>query len=238
MSTKYFLLTANDTINNDDNNQIISINNKKIFILPSNLLSCYVTNGLFEKNLIEWCAQLCSPDKVFLDIGAHTGTYTIELANKCSHVYSFEPQKMTYYALCGSVALSNLTNVTCLQIGLGSESQIGTNTLKIISNDGGGSSLHIGDATAILKEEEIEIKTLDSFNITNIGFIKMDVENNELFVLHGGIETLKNCNYPKIFFECNTDDANNELFSYIISLGYKIIKIQGASNMYLAEIYI
>lgn len=241
MSTKYFLLTKenNDPIDKSDNNQIIQINNKKMFILPSNLLSYYVSNGLFEQNLIEWCAQLCSLDKVFLDIGAHTGTYTISLANKCSHVYSFEPQQMTYYALCGSVALSNLTNVTCIQVGLGSEDQIGTNKLKIVSNDGGGSSLHIKEESSVLKEEIIEIKTLDSFNIDNIGFIKIDVEDNELFVLKGGIETLKRSNYPKIFFEYNDEDYSekNTLFSYIINLNYRIIKIRGAANMYLAEAF-
>ena len=235
MSTNYFLLTKekDESINSVENDQIISINNKKVFILPSNLLFYYVSHSLYEKHLIEWCVQLCSPDKVFLDIGAHTGTYTIALADKCSHVYSFEPQKMTYYSLCGSVALSNLENVTCLQIGLGSEEQIGTNKLKIIGDDGGCSSLHISDTSKIIKEEDIEIRTLDSFNLTNIGFIKMDVENNELFVFQGGLETLKNCNYPKIFFESNTD--NQELFSYITNIGYKIIKIMGASNMYLAE---
>jgi FkbM family methyltransferase len=240
MSTNYFLLTKkiDDQINNNANNQIIDISmieNKKIFILPSNFLTYYKNNGFSEKNLIEWSTQLCSPDKVFLDIGAHTGTYTISLANRCSCVYSFEPQKMTYYALCGSVALSNLKNVTCLQIGLGSEDQIGINKLKIISDDGGGSSLHITDASKILKEEEIEIRTLDSFNINNIGFIKMDVEDNELFVLKGANETLKNSNYPKILFECNDIFKSQELFNYITNLNYKIIKIQGAENMYLAE---
>ena len=68
-----------------------------------------------------------------LDIGAHTGTYTVSLAQYCNHVYAFEPQKMTYYALCGSIALSNLTNVTCLNVGLGSNEQVGKQTLNIIT---------------------------------------------------------------------------------------------------------
>jgi FkbM family methyltransferase len=138
---------------------------------------------------------------------------------------------MTFYALCGGVALSGFQNVTCLQKGLGSSSQIGNQTLKIISNDGGGSSLHA--ETGIICEEVIEIQTLDSYNFSNIGFIKMDVEENELYVLEGGKETIKRCGYPKILFESNSD--NPELFNYLINeFNYNIININGYSNMFLA----
>jgi len=167
-----------------------------------------------------------------LDIGAHTGTYALSLASKCKHVYAFEPQKMTYYALCGGVALSNLSNVTCMNIGLGSSEQIGTNTLKIVSNDGGGSSIHA--TTNILREEIIQIDRLDNLNLNDIGFIKMDVEDNELFVLQGGVNTLKQSGYPPILFECNDKNQNSELFHFIEAMSYKIIAISGAHNMYLA----
>lgn len=93
---------------------------------------------MFEKNLIEWCKQFCKKDQNILDIGAHSGTYTISLADYCKNVYAFEPQKMTFYSLCGSIALSNITNTTCLNYGLGSSEQVGKQILKIISADGGG----------------------------------------------------------------------------------------------------
>jgi FkbM family methyltransferase len=140
---------------------------------------------------------------------------------------------MTYYALCGSVALSNLTNVTCLNFGLGSTEQEGIQTLNIISLDGGGSTLH-KENNNILNTEEIEIKTLDSYNFVNIGFIKIDVENNELQVLKSSINTLKNSNYPKILFEMN--EYNSELIEFLISLKYYITNLINCSNMYLASI--
>lgn len=234
MTTKYFILTKpnNKPINETNDDQIIFLNNKIHYLLPQTNINYYNDNGLFESNLIEWCRQFCDKDKIFLDIGAHTGTYSLSLSKLCNHVYSFEPQKMTYYALCGSVALSNIDNITCCNYGLGSVEQIGDNTLKIVSNDGGGSSLHaIGQN--ILKKEQIIIKTLDDIKINGqISFIKMDVEDNELFVLKGGIHTLKKSNYPPILFESNY--KNKDLFDYIIHLGYKIIEITGVNNMYLA----
>lgn len=159
------------------------------------------------------------------------------MAKHCKEVYSFEPQKQTYYSLCGSVALSNLTNVTCLQYGLGSEPQRGKQTLHIVSDDGGGSTLHLG-TTVELAQESIEIKMLDDFAINNVCFIKMDVENNEYFVLLGADETIKRNNYPRILFEVNDSENNykKEIFSLLDSYGYNIVKIKGYSNMFLAFI--
>lgn len=234
MSTSYFILSKPDgRVDDNTSNNVARFPNQITYILPSNLISCYCERGLFESGLIEWCKQFCRLDKNMLDIGAHTGTYALSLASKCKHVYAFEPQKMTYYALCGGVALSNLSNVSCMNIGLGSSEQIGTNTLKIVSNDGGGSSIHA--TTNILKEETIQIDMLDNLDISDIGFIKMDVEDNELFVLQGAVDTLKKSGYPPILFECNDIIRNSELFHLIEEMSYKIVSISGAHNMYLAS---
>jgi len=118
---------------------------------------------------------------------------------------------MTYYSLCGSIALSNIKNAVCLNFGLGTHDQLGKQTLNIISLDGGGSTLHPNNNN-ILQTEEIEIRTLDSFNIDNISFIKIDVENNELQVLMSSEETLRRSNYPKILFEMN--ENNTQLINF------------------------
>lgn len=229
--TRYFILSKriNVDISNNDENQIIVIEPRNVNLLPRVHLDYHINHGLFENNLIEWCKQFCSKNTNFIDIGAHAGTYTTSLASYSKHVYAFEPQKMTFYALCGGVALSGHYNVTCIQKGLGSPTQVGEQKLKIVSNDGGGSSLHA--KTGILSEESIEIQTLDSYNLSDISFIKMDVEENELYVLQGGKETIKRCN-PKILFESNKD--NPILFHYLHELNYTIININGYNNMFLA----
>jgi len=234
MSCDYFILTKpkNRDVSQNNDNQIIDSTDKLNFILPSNNIHYYSQNGLFESNLIEWSKQFCFSNKVTLDIGAHSGTYSVCLADKSHHVFSFEPQKMTYYSLCGSVALSNLKNVTCINYGLGSNDQVGEKELFIVSNDGGGSTL-IKNQNQVLATEKVSIRTLDSFGLTNIGFIKMDVEENELNVLLGATETLKKSNYPTILFESNTE--NEELFNFLTNLSYKIIPINGYNNMFLAN---
>jgi FkbM family methyltransferase len=246
MSTSYFILSKSKTsthVYDNTDNQIIDLNNNRLaFFLPKNIISYYCENGIFESELIDWSKQFCSKEKIFLDIGAHTGTYSLSLSQECKEVYSFEPQKMTYYALCGSVAMSNLQNITCLNIGLGSNNQVGKKWLNIVSDDGGGSTLHLTDnnKTNVLRKEEITVETLDNiadkYSISSdIGFVKMDVEDNEYYVLLGAENTLKNSNYPKILFECNNRGNNQPLFTYLSKLGYIVISVQGVANMYLAS---
>ena len=243
MSTSYFLLSkpgeTPDLINNDKD-VVIYPPYGITYILPKNLASYYITHGLFESNLITWCKQFIQKDKggVFLDIGAHTGTWALTLAPLAKHVFAFEPQKMTYYALCGSTALSNLKNITCINKGLGSHEQQGKMPLYVVSDDGGGSTVQ-PTSSNVLRQEEIEIITLDSLHINDICFIKMDVEENELSVLQGAVETLKNNNYPPIVFECNDTNLalniNHNLHRFInIELGYNITPISGVANMFLA----
>lgn len=236
MTTQYFIYNTpkQNPINYRNDDFITTIGkNINVHLLPYTNLQYYNDHGLFESNIIEWTKQFCDKNKVFLDIGSHSGTYAISLADYCQHVYAFEPQKMTYYSLCGGVALSNIQNITCVQYGLGSPSQVGKLELNIVSNDGGGSTLH-PQSQNVLRKETIEIRTLDSFQLENIGFIKMDVEENEKFVLEGSVETLKRSNYPRILFESNT--YNEQLFGFIKNtLGYQITKLQHAHNMYLAH---
>lgn len=238
MSTKYIVLSKDerDTIDDNTNNQIFFVNRPLVYLMPSVNLTYYAERGLFENNLIEWCKQFCAPDSLFLDIGAHTGSYAISLAPFAKQVIAFEPQKMTFYALCGGVALSGATNIDCIKIGLGNVSQVGVKTLHIVSNDGGGSTVHAPSPDKVLNTETIEIKTLDSLNVQGkISFIKMDVEENELHVLQGGMETIVRSGYPKILFESNSQ-TNTALFDYLREiLGYQIIKVHGFFNMYLAE---
>jgi hypothetical protein len=82
--------------------------------------------------------------------------------------------------------------------------------------------------------EEIEIRTLDSFQLDNVGFIKMDIEGNELDCLKGSVETIKRSGNPTIIFESNTPN-NPELFNYIVKeLGYRsVFPITGVNNMFI-----
>jgi len=228
MSTTYFIMTREEEtdICDTDNNHFICFNDTALsYILPRNLISCYVADGLFESATIEWCKQYCEKDKLMLDIGARTGTYVVSLGNLCKKVYCFEPEQMNYYALCGSVALSNLRNVICLNYGLGSNEQM--------SNDGISSKID-KELMEMFMETKIDIRSLDSLELNDVGFIKIDVEDNLMQILMGSAKTLQRCG-PRILFKYNNTTKIQRLFDYFSRLGYQVISVRGAGNMYLAE---
>jgi FkbM family methyltransferase len=246
-ASRYFILSRTggnkEPLSDVAYNHITSLRtrDRAVYLLPSININYYQQYSLFESELIEWSRQFCAHDKLFIDIGAHTGTYAITLAESCKLVHCFEPQRMTYYALCGGVALSGLSNVICHHEGLGSLDQIGVQTLQVVSADGGGSSLHTNlDGMPTLAKEDIVVRTLDSYNFRDVGFIKMDVEGNEPYVILGSLKTLSESNYPSILFEANSlltgrgTGALMKIDSILIPLGYQVLPVAGVSNMYLA----
>ena len=235
-STKYFIMAKpkGGRVDSAESDQVVFLNDNDVHILPYVNVGHYVTRGLFEAAHIEFIKRFCSPNKIFIDVGAHTGTYSISLADYSSHVFSFEPQRQTYYALCGGVALSGKKNVSCFQFGLGSEAQVGLQKLNLVSADGGGSSLHDLGGLPVLGAETVHIKTLDSLGIwTEVGLIKIDVEQNELEVLKGGTKTLQSNGYPAILFESKFDTGTRELVDFLFGLGYSAT-LTVDNNLFLA----
>lgn len=202
-----------------------------------------IEHGIFEYPLILWAIDNFikqQPNKMFLDIGAHVGTWSMYASRYCRDVHAFEPQKMTFHALNGGIALNGFQNIFAHKVALSNEN--GDGSLNIVSADGGGSSLMfdvVKHSQFNYGSEKVLTRTLDSYNFENIGFIKIDVEGFELEVLEGSVETLKRSKWPKIIFEASIEKwfepKKQKLFDFIKSLGYKVVPIGGYNNMFLAE---
>lgn len=208
----------------------------------------YAATGPYEQPIIDWaCNSLVPAGKDVIDIGAHCGIYTVALAKKVNRVYSFECSPKTFNYLCANIALRGLDyRVTKYNVALGSSE--GTTSYYIRDpNDGGGNGICRFDYDEKRQTESIEVpvRTLDSFGLKNIGFIKIDVEGAEQQVLEGAVETLKANGYPKILFESwrPAQEAlgfpaaalRESLFAFIQSLGYRIIPVHGWDEMFVAE---
>lgn len=205
------------------------------FVVPMARVAIdYATSGFYEQHIVDWSIlKYVSSEKCVVDVGAHIGMYTVPYARVAHHVYSFECSPKSFNYLCANIALNDLNyNVTKHNVALGAH--IGTGTYCIRDPvEGGGNGIYLGEGDAHVEKLEVPLRTLDSFNLNNIGLIKMDVEGYELQVLKGATETLKLNAYPPILFEsCRPETPDTvmrrqELFAFISSLGYTIQPVPG-----------
>lgn len=202
----------------------------------------FALRGSYEQKIVDWAVSLIDPGTVFLDIGAHVGTYSLAFAKHCTGVHAFECSPKTFNYLCANIALQDLhERITPHRYALGSENEMVPYYEH--SPDGGGNSCYGFGRTS--KSVNVEMRTLDSFGLDNVGFIKMDVEGFEPKVLEGAKETLKRNRYPRILFESWRPERESEgipaiqlradVFSALEHLGYTIHPVNGWDEMFIAD---
>jgi FkbM family methyltransferase len=199
--------------------------------------------GIPEQELIKWVADTYGdPTKIFLDIGAHVGTYALGVASSFKHTYAFECNPTVFCCLAGNVGLRRLTSsISPLPYALGDNS--GRATYYVRSEDGGGNGIKvIYDKDESCSKLNVDVWTLDSFELSDIGCIKIDVEGFEKEVLLGARDTLKRSGYPPIVFESwcpwdkTTETVRQELFDCLHGFGYEITPLTGAQDMFVANV--
>jgi len=203
----------------------------------------YFSTGIYERGYIAWAvANYARPDKEIIDIGAHIGLYTVELAKTAKRVHSFECSPKSFNYLCANIALRDLNyKVTTYPTAL--SNAIGRTPYYIRDpGDGGGNGISFFQDTNVAVVD-VPVTTLDSYNLTNINFIKIDVEGHEEKVLRGSTETLRRNGFPPILFESWPErithvpakELRTNLFAFLATLGYGIIQIDGGTDdMFLA----
>jgi FkbM family methyltransferase len=168
------------------------------------------TGEFWDEWLKEYLDQL-GPQDVMIDAGAHIAFHTVYAASRCKHVHCFEPQTVNYDRILQNIELNNLTNVTPYNFALYNKET------RMFIDGRAQSSINYSASQACslsLKENEagdIQTKTLDSFGLENVTFIKVDAEFTDLEVLMGGVETIKKCR-PLIIFEYSMHDQAHMRF--------------------------
>jgi len=154
---------------------------------------------------IHLVSQLVDRSREAVDIGANIGVYTYRLSRSATRVHAFEPHPRLFRIL----AASGLRNVVPHRVALSSKA--GRSTFFIprasFGELAGWGSLVRGRCPSAIEEIPIEVETatLDSFQIANVSFMKIDVEGHEIPVLQGARETIASSR-PAILVE--SDPAN------------------------------
>lgn len=154
-----------------------------------------INNSFWENHLLTLMKKCIVPGTIVLDIGAHIGTHTINLAKWLNNgvVYAFEPQPKIFRELFYNLALNDIKNVKLFKSAVGATN--GKIELSpLIESNEGGTGCH-GNSGIFA-----DLITIDSLNLKNVSLIKIDVEGMEDDVLEGARETILR-NKPIIFIE-------------------------------------
>jgi FkbM family methyltransferase len=129
-------------------------------------------------------------DKIAVDVGGNIGEYTYHLGRLAAEVVTFEPNPIYHFRL-KKLQLRNMRlETTALS------AQAGSAALRIPNVNGRpASGMGSLEAGAVSESElysicEVETRTLDSYGLKNVGFIKIDVEGHEEKVLDGAMLTI------------------------------------------------
>jgi FkbM family methyltransferase len=170
---------------------------------------------------LQLLSAICPADAIAIDIGANEGFFSEHLLRISRKVVAFEPLPQMLTRL--RARYSNRMEI----VGVALSDHPGEGVLRYPA--GGYMTATIADSNvsamqsgSVVETAKAPMRTLDSYQLTNVGFIKIDVEGHEEAVLHGGLETLRR-EMPNLMIEIEERHASGSLsrVSNLLSeLGY------------------
>jgi FkbM family methyltransferase len=164
---------------------------------------------------------IAQPGRTVLDIGANIGVHTVDLSRLTGPggiVHSFEPQRLMFQLLCANVALNSCSNVFAHRSAVGAAG----GTIQVPSLDPeqphnyGGLSL-LGSGLG----EPVALITIDSMNLSDCQFIKIDIEGMETEALRGAAVTIARFR-PILYVENDRQARSAELIGLLQQYGYRL----------------
>jgi len=178
-------------------------------------------------------------DDVVIDVGAHHGIFTINMAYLGAQVHSFEPNPMSFEILKKNIAVNKFAHVPIINnfavsninhktvnFDLGVRSTAGS--IKVLKNE----SLQSG------KKIEVNTINIDQYikdtQLTKIKLLKIDCEGAEYDIINFS-QRLNNIEYLIVEAHETLDNEPNDLIKVLSIKGFEINKIKANYGAY--ELY-
>lgn len=147
--------------------------------------------GEYEKALTDIVETILRKGDVCLDVGANFGWYASLFFNKCgdaAQIHAFEPVPSTFKELTRNYQLlGSPPNVHLNNFALGERADV--LTINLFEGLTTGHASLSNQGRKVKSSFNCQVKTLDSYlrekNITDVNFIKVDIEGSELMFLKG-----------------------------------------------------
>lgn len=183
-------------------------------------------NWLFAQSLIDnWHRAI--------DVGSNNACNAIHYAKRFATVECFEPTPLAQQLWSNTVRDNAVKNCNLYPVGVGEQSFV----TEIICHEHNGGHNHLShydknpraDRDRLGRQTvKVQVETIDSYNFSDVGFIKIDVEGYERFVLEGAKDTINRCR-PTIQLEIVGNQCRKfnylaeDMISWIRSWDYRVI---------------
>jgi|BEDMetMinimDraft_2_1075160.scaffolds.fasta_scaffold06716_1 FkbM family methyltransferase len=164
--------------------------------------------------------------RLFIDVGAHIGYYTLLASKIAKEIIALEPDPFNYKLLEINLRINGISNVYALNIA--ASNYTGTGIFASYIKSIGKLLTQKSNLDNNISRIKIKVVKLDDL-LPKIGkhpdVIKIDVEGSEIEVLEGLQETLRK-GVKCLMIEVHSESNKAEAISFLKSLGYKIISLK------------
>jgi FkbM family methyltransferase len=171
---------------------------------------------------------MCRADALAVDIGANEGFFSQHLLDISQKVVAFEPLPQMLSRLRARYA-NKMEIVGVVLSDRSGEGELRYPQGGYMTATIAESNLSALESGGVVETVRVPMRTLDSYRLRNVGFIKIDVEGHEEAVLHGGLETLRR-EMPNLMIEIEERHAPGSLArvsNYLMGLGYAGFYLSG-----------
>lgn len=216
---------------------LVSLFKNDMYIIDS-----FIKGGYWDESTLLLLQKYINPDKNIIEIGAHVGTSTLVYAsflNANSKIYAFEPQRKLYELFITNIYQNSLED-KIVPYNCAVFCASGKARLCPYDIDGAGGVIskrydvesnlpcNFGGVGLAEGGEECDTITIDSLDFKNVGFIHIDAQGAENWILTGAIETIRK-HRPVILFEDNQTNARY-LYNNVYQ-NFKDFQYEGTFNI-------
>ncbi|HEX4507351.1 MAG TPA: FkbM family methyltransferase [Alphaproteobacteria bacterium] len=183
-------------------------------------------NRTFRKHHFDaeyWLIPLfCRPDGIAVDVGANMGIYAFAMQRRARQVIAFEPNTDLWPFLRRFLSARVRLEDAALSDSAGQAE------FRVVADNTGVATIETSNPLSMIHRREtiavrpVATRTLDSFGLTDVSFIKIDVEGHEEAVLAGGRGTIA-ANRPVVLVEAedrHNAGAPGRVADWFAALGY------------------
>jgi len=206
-------------------------------VSPSLMQARYIRNATGRELEVCLLPLLCRPDSKALDVGANRGLYTHHLLPLADEVVAFEPLPSMRHWLRHAYGSRVRIEPVALSDHEGSAPLRMPNGISSWATLAESNKLELADAAKGFAIVETQVRTLDSYDLNKVGFMKIDVEGYEEVVLRGAERTLRR-ETPNLLIE--VEERHNRgsverVADMLAELGYQGLFVSGYAVKPIAD---